>query len=188
MRTRSAVGLLLAVSLTSSCSGSDRTAPLPTARSRIAFADQKGSTGYLYIVNADGSKRLILKRPHTTLISLAWRADGRAIAWIETPAYHTASDVWIMSADGTRKRVDLVDPGALIDDRLDERRHGDEVALAMRAAAVHAVAFARHAACLQAGEQNCLWLRPVSFAPQRLHVRRNRSRFAASSRCRASLI
>ncbi len=56
--------------------------------------------GYIYVMNADGSKQRRLTRGE----SPAWSPDGRRLAYVRFGAADDVGEIWIANADGTGAR------------------------------------------------------------------------------------
>jgi len=76
--------VLLTVGLAVGCGGGRPATPLPEGDSEIAFTSRDSDWGYIYVLSSNGSKRRLV-RIKATVDAVAWRPDGMALAWIDSP-------------------------------------------------------------------------------------------------------
>jgi len=111
------LGVLLAVGLAMGCGGGRPATPLPEGDSEIAFTSRDSDWGYIYVLSSNGSKRRLV-RIKATVDAVAWRRDGAALAWIDSPDLGRGylpgvSDISVINADGSGMRTVITSAGVV---------------------------------------------------------------------------
>lgn len=78
--------------------------PSGTLGGRIAYAFDGGSNLDVYVARGDGTASHRLTSTRFDEFSPSWSPDGRLLAYRINPPRSDEGDIWIMRADGSRKR------------------------------------------------------------------------------------
>jgi TolB protein len=107
MTTRGLLAALAVAAVAMALAAASTDASFPGQNGRIAYDDY--TTGQIYTINPDGSKRRQLTNTPKKLAVAdpSWSADGSLIAYDEFSTNNPAgaSSLWVMDADGSHKRL-----------------------------------------------------------------------------------